>query len=142
MRYMLVLLLLVLTLFPSGCTDPVTCGGPCFYINISGTATIRSVTPDIETRDACPNTVTIIYDFAPDDPSDVDDYRIPEWPDTGRVFTLPNGWNLPDDWAEKEGMTPGSEHICIRREITRGACTPVIFEFPDLNTGDWERFCD
>ncbi len=86
--------------------------------------------------------MTIVYDFAPDDSTAVDRYRIPSWSDTGRTFTLINGKNVPDGWAVKEGMTPGSEHPCLRHEIYKGACTPVIFEFTDVDTSDWEDYCD
>ena len=133
---------LMLSAVLAGCTDTIDCGGPCFYVNIPGMATIRSVTPDTTSSISCPNTVTIIYDFAPDDSTAVDRYRIPSWPDTGRTLTNLSGYNFPDGWAAKEGITPGSEHLCLRREITGGTCTPVIFEFPDFNAGDREDYCD
>jgi hypothetical protein len=127
---------LAVTALLAGCEDSVICGGPCTYVDIPGTATIRSVTPDTSPPRTCTNTVTVIYDFAPEDPTAVDRYRIPSWPDTGRTLSFPDGW------ADKEGITPGSEHLCIRREITRGTCTPVIFEFPDFDMSDVEDYCE
>ena len=138
-----ILIALAVSSVLAGCTDdPIMPGGPCFYTDIPGTATIRTVTPDTSASASCPNKVIIIYDFAPDDPTIVDRYRIPSWPDTGRVFLLVNGSNVPDGWAVKEGMTPGTEHPCLRHEIYRGACTPVVFEFTEIDTFDWEDYCD
>lgn len=126
----------------AGCSDPIMPGGPCSYTDIPGTATIRTVTPDTSASASCPNTVIIIYDFTPDDSTMVDRYRIPSWPDTGRVLTRISGFNLPDGWAVKEGISPGSEHPCLRHEIYKGACTPVIFELTEIDTSDWEDYCD
>jgi len=124
-----------------GCNEPIT-GGPCQYRDFSGTAMIRSVTPDAASGRNCENDVIIVFDFTPDDPGDIDLYRFKQWPDTGRVFDLISGGSVPDRWAQKEGLTPGSEHICIRREIRIGACSPLIFEFPDVDISDWPDYCD
>ncbi len=132
---------LVLSLLFAGCSEKII-GGPCPYTDFPGTATIRTITPDNSPGSTCENAVIIIYDFAPADSSDVDRYRFPAWPDTGRVFTLMSGRSIPDRWADKEGLTPGSEHQCIRREIRTGPCTPLIFEFPDVDYSDVQDYCD
>jgi len=133
----------VLAVFPllPGCDEQIT-GGPCQYRGFSGTATIRSVTPDPAANRDCENDVIIVFDFAPDDPGDVDLYRFPQWPDTGRVFELISGGSVPDGWAQKEGLVPDSRHKCIRSEIRIGTCTPLMFEFPDVDVSDWPDYCD
>ena len=135
------LLSLALSVLLDGCSDDIV-GGPCPYTDFPGTATIRTVTPDNSIDRNCENDVIIVFDFAPDDSSDVDSYRFPAWPDTGRTFDLISGGSVPDRWAEKEGLTPGSEHPCIRREIRVGSCSPLIFEFPDVDITDWPDYCD
>jgi len=134
---------LVLSAALAGCSsDPITPGGPCFYTNFPGTATIRTVTPDTSSDRNCDNAVIIIFDFAPDDSTAVDRYRFPAWPDTGRTFDLISVGSIPDSWVDKEGMTPGSEHQCVRQEIRRGTCSPLIFEFSDVDVSDWPDYCD
>ena len=133
---------LVLSVFVAGCSDPIMPGGPCFYTHYPGTATIRTVTPDTSSTRNCDTAVIIVFDFAPDDSSAVDRYRIPSWPDTGRTFQQISGGSVPVGWAEKEGMTPGSGHRCERSEIRRGACTPVVFDFLDVDISDWPDYCD
>jgi hypothetical protein len=132
---------LTLSFLCAGCTnDPV--GGPCPYSDFPGTATIRTGTPGNSSGSDCENGVIIVFDFAPTDSSDVDDYRFPAWPDTGRVFELSSGGSVPDRWADKEGLTPGSKHQCIRREIRVGPCTPLLFKFPDVDYSDVRDYCD
>ncbi len=133
---------LLLSMLLFGCGEDQICGGPCTYTDYPGIATIRSVTPDTSLGRNCDNAVIIVYDFAPDDSSAVDRYRFPVWPDTARIFHYVNNGSVPVGWADKEGMTQGSEHPCIRQEIRTGTCSPLIFEFPDVDVSDWPDYCD
>ncbi len=125
----------------TGC-EPTTSNPGCPYTEFPGIAVIRTVTPDDSPSRLCENDVVIVFDFVPDDSSAVDRYRFPSWPDTGLVFDLIPGGSAPDGWAEKEGMTPGSELPCVRREIRAGPCQPLIFDFPEVDLSDWTDYCD
>jgi hypothetical protein len=132
---------LVLSVLLAGC-EPETIGGPCPYADYPGTATIRSVVPDTLTDRKCENAVFITFDFSPDDSTAVDRYRFPAWPDTGRTFDIFGMKSIPAGWADKEGLTVGSEHRSTRKEIRTGPCTPLIFDFPEIDYSDWIDYCD
>jgi hypothetical protein len=37
------------------------------------------------------------------------------------------------DWINKNNIKVGNEYKCNRCEQTKGTCTPVVFEFPDID---------
>ena len=39
------------------------------------------------------------------------------------------------------GLTPGSVHACVRKEVVKGACRPVVFVFPELDLDSADRQC-
>ena len=125
----------------AGCDEQIT-GGECQYRSFEGTATIRSVSPDDSPDRPCDDSVIIVFDFVLDDPGEAGRYQFDGIPDTSRVFILPGGQNPPDGWADREGLTAGSDHRCLRREIRIGTCTPVLFEFPDVDDSDWQDYCN
>jgi hypothetical protein len=136
--------LMAASLLLASCTEDSP-GGPCEYAGYPGTATIVSVTPDISAGRPCSSSVNIVYDFTPDDPDARDRYLFPARPDTGRIFRV--GTSVLDDspplqWTEREGLTAGSEHPCIRLEIVKGTCNPVVFEFTGLDDSDIYDYCD
>ena len=117
---------LLLALGPCDATPDV--GGGCDYDHTPGVATIISV----ETAGAddfnCPNDpVVVVFDFVPDDPADAALAK------TGERLWIGDGKNPPRPWVEAEGLTVGSTHTCIRDDITAGTCTPLLFDFPNLD---------
>lgn len=103
------------------------------------------MTADLSAGRPCDSSVNIVYDFAPDDADAPDQYLFPGQPDTGRTFSIgftSMSQSPPLEWTEREGLTAGSEHTCIRMEIVEGTCSPVLFEFPDLDDSDISDFCD
>jgi hypothetical protein len=102
-------------------------GGPCRYDNVAGMAVITSV---VDAEDF--QGVRILFDFNPDDPSARSRYRFPTWPDQQSSLTIQGGMNPSRQWASRHKVAPGKTFRCIRREMVFGACTPVIFEFPEL----------
>jgi hypothetical protein len=107
--------------------------GGCSYVRIEGRARIVSITAPGADEYNCADAVKVTFDFSPDDPDAADHYLMPEWPDKGQHLTILGGGNPPRGWVLLQGLTEGSEHECIRNEITTGTCTPVIFEFPHLD---------
>ena len=116
-------------------------GGPCPYVDIPGIARIVSVEKAPSTEYNCADAVKVTFDFVPNDPAAVDHYRHPSWKDTGNSFTLSRGMNPPKTWVLERGLIVGSEHACVRSESTAGACTPVMFTFPEINMEGWQKSC-
>lgn len=116
-------------------------GGHCEYKAIDGHATVIEVKTAPADAYNCRDAVEVIYSFAPDDPSAADRYRFADYPDAQCRFTVGAGMNPPRQWAHRMGLVPGSSHRCIRKEIVNGACVPVKFVFPDIDTNGWEEDC-
>lgn len=121
--------------------SPRTVGGPCEYLEIPGTAKIVSVKEAPSTESNCANAVQVSFDFVPNDPAAVSSYRFPNWKDTGQHFIVGGGMNPPKVWVQERGLVEGSEHACVRSEITKGTCTPVIFSFPKIDMTGWDKYC-
>jgi hypothetical protein len=134
-----VVVLIMVALMFGACSDIV--GGPCEYVDIPGIARVVSANEADPADFNCKNAVEVIFDFIPDDPAAIDDYLFPTSKDTGKRLTVGSGMNPPKTWVLEQGLTEGSEHSCIRREITKGTCTPVIFHFPDIDMNKWEETC-
>jgi hypothetical protein len=104
------------------------------YSSIPGWATV------VEVRDAdphaynLPDAVEVVFDFEPDEPGARQRYEFPEAGDAGQRLTVGSGANPPRRWAAQMGLRPGSRHRCVRRERRHGVSTPVIFDFPDVDT--------
>jgi hypothetical protein len=55
-----------------------------------------------------------------------------------RTFSLLPDREMPPDRAviEKFDIRPGKRLGCVLKVITRGTCTPILFDFPSLAPGD------
>jgi len=144
-RLSLVMVVLVLVAVMLGaCSKAVsgpTVGGPCQYVDVPGVARIVSVVEAASTDYNCANAVKVTFDFVPNDPTAVNNYRFPNWEGKGQCFMVGAGMNPPKSWVLEQGLTEGSEHACVRSEITKGTCTPVIFSFPEIKKEGWEKEC-
>jgi hypothetical protein len=116
-------------------------GGPCKYKAISGIATITDVNSAPADGYNCQDAVEVIFNFSPDDPSAIANYRFKKYPDADQRFTLGAGLNPPGQWSQRVGLVSGSSHRCIRNEIISGSCVPVHYVFPDLDIDGWEQEC-
>lgn len=128
-----VLLVMLLILF-CFCSENNHLGGDCEYRNIPGKAVIFSITdaPDISFN--CPNEPKVIkFNFRPDNLEDIDNYLFPNWTDSNKLITIHNGMNPSNYWVIRNRIDIDDEFICFRNEILKGTCTPVIFDFPDLD---------
>jgi hypothetical protein len=140
--YLFVPIILIAVIMLGACSKtapPV--GGPCTYKDILGKATIVSVEPAPPDEYNCADAVQVTFDFVPNDPAAVANYRVPTWKDTGNHFTVGAGMNPPINWAQSQGLTAGSVHTCVRSEIASGTCTPVIFSFPEISNEGWDTEC-
>ncbi|MDY6839415.1 MAG: hypothetical protein SWH78_15730 [Thermodesulfobacteriota bacterium] len=150
MRMRIILCLCLLTSLCIACdggshgdsnVTPSIVGGACYYVDIPGIARIVSITTPASNDNNCNNAVEVTFDFTPDDPAAADTYLFPNWSDTGQHLTVGDGKNPPKEWVLAQGLTPSSKHRCVRSEITDGACTPVVFSFPDIDFSRWPEFC-
>jgi hypothetical protein len=85
-------------------------GGPCEYRSYPGQAEIVSVAP----------------------------LEAPAVAALQRIFSLLPDREMPPDRAliEKFDIRPGKRLGCTLKVITRGTCTPILFDFPSLAPGD------
>ena len=118
------------------CGDFQPWGGPCEYANTPGVATVMSVeAADPEDLNCSNDPVVVIFDFEPDDPASAGLAA------TGVQLRISQGVNPPREWVQSEGLIVGSQHDCIRRDITTGACAPLLFEFPAVDYDAGIKLC-
>ena len=53
------------------------------------------------------------------------------------VLTLANSWYPGPKFLQKYGIKVGKSFDCILNVITKGACTPIVFDFPDIDQSDY-----
>jgi hypothetical protein len=118
-------------------------GGPCEYKQYKGKATIVSIRKkgaskkeggSLE-RSPCHQRYEVKFSFSPDEQIE-EPYAQVE----GRHYPLmlTNGSYPGSEFLEKYGIEVGKTFDCYLKVMTKGSCTPVLFEFPGINRG--ERF--
>ncbi len=99
-------------------------GSSCEYADIPGSAELVKVYDKS-------HSVEVYLNFTPDDSVS---YRFPDMPDTNVMAYVCQGHKPRNpEWIKEQGLTVGSFHPCRRREITKGTCTPVLFELTDVD---------
>ncbi|MBD3232432.1 MAG: hypothetical protein GF315_01770 [candidate division Zixibacteria bacterium] len=117
-------------------------GGPCSFSDIPGYAIIQAIEEAPADQYNCPNDpVEVRYNFFPDDSNSVKNYRFPDWSDENRRLTIGAGMNPPREWVERESLLVEQRYQCIRHEIQEGTCTPVYFEFPEIDFSKAGELC-
>ncbi len=96
-------------------------GGPCQYKEYPGHAVIHGVE---ESRDG----LEIRFFFLPE--TEVTDQLFQA--DKAYLLLDPRGRRPEHGFARKKDLQPGSILDCRLRLIVKGACTPVLFDFPGL----------
>jgi len=114
-------------------------GGPCEYKAYPGRATIASVRKKERQAKAGAPLSTLYevkYSFTPRD-------RIKEgWVQVeGKeyVLLLANSSYPGPGFLKKYGIEPGKCFECYLKVITRGTCTPVLFDFPTIDLSDYSE---
>ena len=105
-------------------------GGPCEYRSYPGRAEIVSVAPSAVTNGRFDVRFRFIPDGAVEEPLGKSALE--------RTFPLLPGGEMPPDRAfiETFDIRPGTRLGCTLKVITRGTCTPILFEFPASAPGD------
>lgn len=106
-------------------SQPPRVGGPCAYKTYKGEARILSIKPMQSESGA----YDIQFSFHPESPIREDFARTEsrQWSLTRKDFSHPT-----NDFISQHDIKTGKRYPCMMKVITRGACTPVIFEFPTL----------
>ena len=146
--------LFLIVLFTQGCTDVVSgtdrgekmqtqrvVGGPCEYKSYGGIATITSVRETkegSESRGGHPyQGHEVRFTFFPDEKIEKS-YSSVE----GKEYTLKltNSWNPGAKFLKKYGIEESRNFECYLKVITKGTCTPVLFDFPTIDLSDYFEF--
>ena len=117
-------------------------GGPCEYAEYRGTAMIARVEQTERSREQARNVggagyegYEIWFRFTPE--ADIRE----EWarPAAGKehLLCLMNSWYPGPRYLEKYGIKKGRSYRCTLMVITKGTCTPTIFEFPEISRDDY-----
>jgi hypothetical protein len=103
-------------------------GGPCEYRSYPGQAEIVSVAPAADGR------FDVKFRFIPDGTVEEPLGKSA----LGRTFSLLPDREIPPDRVliERFDIRPGKRLGCTLKVITRGTCTPILFDFPSLAPGD------
>jgi hypothetical protein len=116
-------------------------GGPCEYDEISGTVTILSIQPaTADDGNLHENgSLSVRYAFTPDDDSiSEEQYDVTRFGYNAEKFHqlyIPDlGTLATQECIDLLEIEEGTELKAMRLMITSGACSPVVDEFPDLDT--------
>jgi hypothetical protein len=109
-------------------------GGPCEYKSYPGQAEIVSVATLEAPAVAAGERYDVKFRFISDGPVEEPLGKAA----LQRTFSLLPDREMPPDRAliEKFDIRPGKRLGCTLKVITRGTCTPILFDFPSLTPGD------
>lgn len=106
--------------------SPPPFGGQCDYKNYTGKAEIVSITRKPGPKEK----YEIKFAFYPDKPIKEDFARTK---DKKYQLLLSDSSAPGPDFLDKFKVSVGKRFDCIMKVITKGTCTPIIFEFPGLD---------
>lgn len=114
--------------------DEPLAGGPCEYKQYNGRANIISITVKSEAHNDSHETYRVKFAFTSDQEIQ-ENFAQTE----GKEFVLLlNNSNYPGPkFLEKYEIQVGKVFDCHMKVITRGTCTPVVFEFPTIRLDDY-----
>lgn len=103
-------------------------GGACIYKQYKGEAEIVSVTP----RPGGTGEYEIKFSFHPQETIQEEFVRIEgqQWSIVQKDSSYPR-----EDFLKRYGIKTGKHLPCYLKVITKGTCTPVLFDFPTIKTG-------
>lgn len=117
-----------------------TLGGPCEYKDYKGTATITSIRKKEEVRShgrSSYDPYEVKFSFSPHE-----EIKEPHGDVEGKehVLLLTNSWYPGPKFLKKYGISVGNVFDCYLKVITKGTCTPIIFDFPTIDLNDYFEF--
>ena len=105
-------------------------GGSCTYSQYYGQAKIESVSLKLISGKHARKYYEIFFIFQTDDEIPALWQHITEKP---QLLIMKNGKNPSVDFVNSHNIQAGDTYNCILNIISKGACTPIIFEIPELN---------
>ena len=105
-------------------------GGFCAYNQFKGQARIESVSLKLVPGSHVQGLCEIYFIFQSDDEIPVPWQHVTEKP---QLLTMKNGSYPSVDFVNRYNIKPGDKYDCVLNIISKGACTPIIFDIPDLN---------
>jgi hypothetical protein len=109
---------------PGDKESPFSIGDTCTYTHFNGSALLLRVSWINKHR------VEVIFTFTPSDAAQTTEYRFPDMGDIARKKTIPV---TPAKYDTVHSLLQTGDVIpCIRSEIIKGTCSPVVFTFPDI----------
>ena len=113
-------------------------GGPCEYHRYKGKAEIVSVRPKRMPGNGAPSyeTFEVLFSFQSEEEIEESWVRV-----EGRLhlLTLANGWYPGLEFLRRYRIETGQDFDCHLKVITKGACTPMLFDFPDIDVADYSE---
>lgn len=129
------LLLVAIPLFFLGCSGAKggnIVGGACSYTETPGEATVVSLNNATAGQNDCNNDpVEVVFNFTPSDP-----LKANAATDKNVHLTVGDGKNPSRSYIASKGFAVGATLKCSRKTIISGTCTPIVFDFPDLDLSD------
>lgn len=105
----------------------------CVYIETPGTATIDSVEVASDDDSNCIDAVVVLFSFVTST-GETDESLLYQ-------LNVGEGLNPNATWAESKGLVKGATFSMTLKELTEGSCSPLTYEFSDLDLSDYEESC-
>ena len=121
----------------AGNVTPIVTGGPCEYRIYDGEARIISIRrKELPTGYGGPSheSYEVKFSFSAEEAIKEAHGKV-----EGKQYTLKltNSWYPGPKFLEKYGIEEGKSFDCYLKVITKGTCTPVIFDFPTIDLSDY-----
>jgi len=125
-----------------GPSEPVKVGGPCFYSDYPGTATITRIEKTEESKRQARTSGGPGYEgyevwFVFETDQDIKAEWARESITREHQFRSANSWHPGPQYLQKYRIRVGGNYRCTLKVITSGTCTPIIFEFSQLKQDDY-----
>jgi hypothetical protein len=121
---------------------PDRVGGPCTYDGYPGQATITRIEQTEQSKDQAKTVggpgyegYEVLFSFTTD--KEIKQAWAKEALKKEHLLDLRNSWYPGEQFLKKYGLVKGKVLKCTLKAITSGTCTPVVFEFDEVNTIDY-----
>lgn len=116
---------------------PRIVGGPCEYKQYKGQATITSIRKkEMPENYGGPSyeSYEVKFSFSPEEEIEEAHGQVNQ---REYILMLTNSWHPGPKFLEKYRIKVGKSFECYLKVIVRGTCTPVLFDFPTIDLGDY-----
>jgi len=112
-------------------------GGPCEYDDYQGKATILTIRKKKMPKGyggPSHDSYDVKFNFSPSMKIKQAHGKV-----EGKIYSLKltNSWYPGPKFLLKYNIKEGKTFNCILKVITKGTCTPTLFDFPDVNLNDY-----